>query len=48
MDVTYYCLEVLIMKDNLGYVHVYCGDGREKLLLQWDFVPALQVMDIRF
>ena len=30
MDVTYYCLEVLIMKDNLGYVHVYCGDGKGK------------------
>ena len=30
MDVTYYCLEVFIMKDNLGYVHVYCGDGKGK------------------
>ena len=30
MNVTYYCLEVFIMKDNLGYVHVYCGDGKGK------------------
>ena len=36
------------MKDNLGMYMYIAEMEREKLLLQWDFVPALQVMDIRF
>ena len=31
------------MKDG-GLIHIYCGDGREKPLLLWDFQSAAQAM----